>query len=50
MPSPGAALKMTKIHLQVTFSNNGTNSLPKNTLENLKNKRLDNGCLAESHF
>ena len=36
--------------VQVTFLKNGTKSLPKLTSENLKNKRLEDGCIAESHF
>ena len=36
--------------VQVTFLKNGTKSLPKLTSKNLKNKRLDDGCLAGSHF
>ena len=33
--------------LQVTFLKNGTKSLPKLTSENLKNKQLEEGCLAD---
>jgi len=36
--------------LQVKFSQKGSESLPKLTLENLKNKQLEDGCLAWGHF
>ena len=36
--------------VQVTFLKNGTKSLPKFTSENLKNKRLEDGCLAGSQL
>ena len=42
--------KTDKTDLQVTFLKNGTKSLPKFTSENLKNKQLEDGCLAGSHF
>ena len=38
------------LHLRVTFLKNGTKSHPKFTSENLKNKRLEDKCLAGIHF
>ena len=39
---------LPQIKIQVTFLKNGTKSLPKFTSENLKNKRIDDGCLVGS--
>ena len=36
--------------LQVTYLKNGTKSLAKFTLENLKNTQLEDRCLAGGHF
>ena len=36
--------------LQVRFSQEGLKSFPKFTSENLKNKRLEDECLAGSHL
>ena len=40
----------TYMDVQVRFSQKGSRSLPKFTSENLRNKRLQEGCLAWGHF
>ena len=45
-----AEIVVVRASIQVTFLKNGTKSLPKLTPKKLKNKRLEDGCLAGADF